>query len=1194
MKNWRNKNMNKYTLKIFMICLTLLLVSASQPALGSDWAKFQKDVYNMGVTADSAPITNPTLCPFSWSYTLASNVNTAPLVFGDMMYIIGGNKVYAFNKTAGGLAWSQSTSGGVLGTATVGNGTIFVPTSDGKIFALDIKTGSSKWSKTVGSGKQLDTPITYSGEKIYFGEAMGGHKYYCYDENGTEIWNRTATTKVGSQGSYYWAGAAVIGNSLVYGDDDGHLVSANKDTGTNTSEIDVSSVFRVTCGNIRSSILYVEDLKRIYFTSKGGYCYALGFNPSDGTFNTSNKYIANIGTSTSTPAYYKGRIYVGAGSIGGGGSGIACLDADLSQIWRYSSGQVQSSPAISTYYDNGDGTVYIYFTVNGNPGGIYCLKDFTGCTSPILAWSYANASQTQYSLGGAVISDGWVYFGTNNKYTFGFTTEIPLKANFTSNVTNGTAPLVVQFTDNSTGNATSWAWDFDNDGNVDSSEQNPLYTYNVEGNYTVKLTVSNGNGSDVREISDMITVGPKKATAPADAWYQFHKDALHIGYTSSKAPDSANLAWTAKPLDSAYSLVPSSSVAIAEGNVFGLCNGPTDDWGNPLTPYGQLVAFDESTGKEVWNVTVAAPEWGSWSSPAYDDRKVFASAGNKTYCVNASTGEVIWTFHNPSNFASCNGGPSIGDGKIFASDCSGGNYYCLDENTGTLLWTFKLDGTYAQATPSYKDGKVYLSSLNYSSVSAVYCVNATNGELFWKNEGFISCPCGSITITDDGLYVTVYGFGSSDGIYKLDQTDGHVVWGRPDVSPSDSTPTVIGGKVYLSAGCYGYSDPKTYCLDASDGHTLWETNASDKIGDWICSPAVADGKVFIGGVGAGLFNGCGELFALNAETGAMVWNYTGCGCSPAIADNMVFSIGGGKLYAFKEREVVSPVANFTATPTSGDAPLTVNFTDQSTGSPTSWSWDFGDGANATGQSVSHTYAAAGNYTVNLTISNAGGSDSEIKTDYIVVTSQETSDTTNPVIDSADMFPANTTAGSTINISVNATDNVELVEVTAGNVALVKDSDGIWKGSITALSSVGSYSLSIKAKDAAGNTAESSVPYRVLQRSGGASIAASPKSSNVAAGSNVSLNIKVKNTQNIDDTFKVRISVSELPAAYQANLSWFNWTEKLVTLKAGQEFLIPIKVNVPDGTAAGRKLFRANVNSETSTLTGFDTGYLVIA
>ncbi|MDI9395826.1 MAG: hypothetical protein QM426_10645, partial [Euryarchaeota archaeon] len=154
-------------------------------------------------------------------------------------------------------------------------------------------------------------------------------------------------------------------------------------------------------------------------------------------------------------------------------------------------------------------------------------------------------------------------------------------------------------------------------------------------------------------------------------------------------------------------------------------------------------------------------------------------------------------------------------------------------------------------------------------------------------------------------------------------------------------------------------------------------------------------------------------------------------------------------------------------------------------------------------------------------------------------------------------------------------------------------DGIWKGNITAPSSLGDYSLKITAKDAAGNSAETSVPYHVVQLSGGANIAVSPRSSSVAIGDTVSIFIKVKNTQNIDDTFKVRISVSGLPAAYQADLSWFNWTEKVVTLKAGEETLIPLEVT-PDVTETRLKIFRANVNSETSSIAGFDTGYLVIS
>ncbi|MCK4676495.1 MAG: PKD domain-containing protein, partial [Bacteroidales bacterium] len=75
---------------------------------------------------------------------------------------------------------------------------------------------------------------------------------------------------------------------------------------------------------------------------------------------------------------------------------------------------------------------------------------------------------------------------------------------------------------------------------------------------------------------------------------------------------------------------------------------------------------------------------------------------------------------------------------------------------------------------------------------------------------------------------------------------------------------------------------------------------------------------------------------------------------------------------------------FTASPTIGDAPLTVNFTDQSTNNPTSWNWDFGDGGNSTEQSPSHTYNDMGLYDVTLTATNEHGSDTETKTNFIIV------------------------------------------------------------------------------------------------------------------------------------------------------------------------------------------------------------------
>jgi PKD repeat protein len=79
-----------------------------------------------------------------------------------------------------------------------------------------------------------------------------------------------------------------------------------------------------------------------------------------------------------------------------------------------------------------------------------------------------------------------------------------------------------------------------------------------------------------------------------------------------------------------------------------------------------------------------------------------------------------------------------------------------------------------------------------------------------------------------------------------------------------------------------------------------------------------------------------------------------------------------------------PVAHFSASPTSGAAPLTVNFTDQSTGQITSWSWDFGDGSISTEQNPSHTYTDDGSYTVSLAVTGPGGSDTETKADYINV------------------------------------------------------------------------------------------------------------------------------------------------------------------------------------------------------------------
>ena len=115
--------------------------------------------------------------------------------------------------------------------------------------------------------------------------------------------------------------------------------------------------------------------------------------------------------------------------------------------------------------------------------------------------------------------------------------------------------------------------------------------------------------------------------------------------------------------------------------------------------------------------------------------------------------------------------------------------------------------------------------------------------------------------------------------------------------------------------------------------------------------------------------------------------------------------------------VVAPVADFTSDVISGLPPLTVNFTDLSTNIPTSWLWDFGDPASgplntSTLQSPSHIYTSAGTYTVTLTATNAGGFDTEIKTDYITAALNPVADFTSDVISGLPPLIVNFTDTST--------------------------------------------------------------------------------------------------------------------------------------------------------------------------------------
>ncbi|HET9519869.1 MAG TPA: DNRLRE domain-containing protein, partial [Candidatus Limnocylindrales bacterium] len=123
-----------------------------------------------------------------------------------------------------------------------------------------------------------------------------------------------------------------------------------------------------------------------------------------------------------------------------------------------------------------------------------------------------STKQTVSSATGVVVLAG---NDTTDRYWWHFdplggtppVTEPPV-AGFTATPVSGPAPLAVSFTDTSTNLPTSWSWDFDDDGAVDSTAQHPVFTYSTPGTYAVTLTASNGGGADSETKANLITVGP--------------------------------------------------------------------------------------------------------------------------------------------------------------------------------------------------------------------------------------------------------------------------------------------------------------------------------------------------------------------------------------------------------------------------------------------------------------------------------------------------------------------------------------------------------------------------------------------------------------------------------------------------------------------------------------------------------------
>jgi parallel beta-helix repeat protein len=345
------------------------------------WTMFHHNLRHTGCTESPAPRTNQTL----WNYTTAGAVESSPAV-ADGTVFIGSNdgNVYALDQHTGAHIWNYTTGGAVKSSPAVADGRVYVGSDDFNVYCLDASTGAEIWINQTG-GIVQSSPAVADG-RVYVGSL--DHKVHCLNAStGEHIWNYTTGGDVLSSPAV--AEGKVFAGS---GDFDGKVYCLDASTGAH--------LWNRTTGYVYSSPAVVAG--RVYVGS-GNNVRCL--NASTGA----NIWIYPTGLDVySSPAVVAGRVYVGSRD-----NKVYCLDASTGGlIWNYTIGNIirSSSPAVA------DGKVY----VGSFDGRVYCLDAFTGTH----IWNYTTGGHVDSS---PAVADGVLFVGSNDHvvYAFGNVLRVP-------------------------------------------------------------------------------------------------------------------------------------------------------------------------------------------------------------------------------------------------------------------------------------------------------------------------------------------------------------------------------------------------------------------------------------------------------------------------------------------------------------------------------------------------------------------------------------------------------------------------------------------------------------------------------------------------------------------------------------------------------------------------------------------------
>jgi large repetitive protein len=601
----------------------------------------------------------------------------------------------------------------------------------------------------------------------------------------------------------------------------------------------------------------------------------------------------------------------------------------------------------------------------------------------------------------------------------------PLKADFSADATNVNTTDTINFLDKSSGDITSWIWDF-GDGST-SDEHNPRHQYNETGIYTVSLIVLGPAGSDTIVHKGYISVlqEPLTTNFSADKRSVYPKQV--INFNDNSVGDITSWLWdfgdgsasNEQNPRHAYSFIGVYTISLT---VTGRTRSET------ITKEHYISVIQPEEGTILWEFT-AGNTRKIYTSPSLGkDGTIYVSASNFLYAINPD-GTLKWEYDIGHSW-SYNNSPSIGDDETIY--VGGGNSYLYAINSdGTLKWKYKTEANIDYAPAIGNDGTIYIGSDQH--LYAIY----SDGTLKWKYKVLGPEIKSSPAISKNG---TIYIYDSHQMLYAIN-SEGKINWYTGLSGWFKSFAIDDNGKVYIGTSSnklytissdmivelffeadgiisspvigddgtiyVGSSDRHMYAIN-SDGSLKWKYNTTETFSS--ASPAIADdGTIFIG-------SGT-NLFAINSE-GKLDWKIKTVAeySSPIIANDGTVYIGGWQssfkaIFTHKsglanspwpcfqrnqrnsgnvnQKDIYEPSAQFSSITLSGSIPLEIQFTNSSKGSITSWFWDFGDGKTSDEQNPTHTYTSGGTFTVSLTVKGEGGSDTETKTDYITGTDKTT-------------------------------------------------------------------------------------------------------------------------------------------------------------------------------------------------------------